>query len=333
MYCPKCGREAETGARFCVRCGTPFPIAPLPQKPSRAKTVLFACLRAAAYFFFFLVVQNSVTAGYLSFHIFRFIMQGTMGGLDPATLYDRAYSIAVEALKQHVHMILILSTLLSVLILCIQFRLRHKSPLAEMHVRSVPLARLGASLLLGVSLQILVSLLLSVLPIPESLIESFNENADLLTGGPIVWEILNVALFTPIIEEITFRGLIFTRLRRGMAAGVAVAVSAVVFGIAHGHIISFVYAGALGALLAVMMLKNNDSILVTICCHAGFNAASYLLPLITSDSVPLFASIGLAAAAAACFSGYVVLRSLPAPAAQSAGDPPSGELPGGGEEE
>ena len=329
MYCPKCGREAEAGARFCVRCGTPFPVAPLPQKPSRAKTVLFACLRAAAYFLFFVVMQNIVAVGYIFLHIFRFVMQGAMGGLDPATLYDRAYSTAVEALTQHLHMLLILSTLLSILILCVQFRLRHKNPLAEMHVRSVPLSRLGAALLFGASLQILVSLLLSVLPIPESLVESFNENAELLYGGPIVWEFIDVALFTPIIEEITFRGLIFTRLRRGMAAGVAVAVSAVVFGIAHGHIISFVYAGALGALLAVMMLKNNDSILVTICCHAGFNAASYLLQLITSDSIPLFAAIGLAAAAAACFGGYVVLRPLPAPAAQAAGDPPSDELPGG----
>ena len=43
-----------------------------------------------------------------------------------------------------------------------------------------------------------------------------REDADFLYGGPIVFEFINIAVFTPLMEEIVFRGLIFTRLRRGM---------------------------------------------------------------------------------------------------------------------
>ncbi len=309
MFCPKCGREAGEGQGFCMYCGQLLAAQPAPKRESPAKKFFLAVLRALVYFIVYLIVENVVVFCYEMVMLAGPISQIVMSGGDVYALYDSLMQDLYGQVQQYLHLLLILSTLLTILTYCIQFRIRHKQPLEEMRVRRVPVSRALYALLLGISLQVVVSLLLYVLPIPESLVESFNEDADFLYGGPIVFEFINIAVFTPLMEEIVFRGLIFTRLRRGMSLGVAAALSAVIFGAAHGHVISFVYAGLLGIMFVLLMLRNNDSIVVTICCHAGFNAASYALSYIP-DNIPLLLALGFAAAAIGCAAGYLVLRPL-----------------------
>ena len=309
MFCPKCGHEAEDGLRFCMYCGQPLSARPAPKSDSPVKKFFLAVLRALVYFLVYLIVENVVVFTYEMAMLAGPIAQVVIAGGDVYAMYDALIEDLYVQVQQHLHLLLILSTLLTILIYCIQFRIRHKKPLEEMHVRRVPVSRALYALLLGISLQVVVSLLLYVLPIPESLVESFNEDADFLYGGPVVIEFINIAIFTPLMEEIVFRGLSYTRLRRGMRRGIAVVLSAVVFGAAHGHIISFVYAGLLGLLFVLLMERNGDSIVVTICCHAGFNAASYALAYIP-DSIPLLLALGCAAAAVGCGAGYLALRPL-----------------------
>ena len=169
--------------------------------------------------------------------------------------------------------------------------------------------------MLGASLQFFTAFLLSVIPIPEETINSFNESSELLTGGPFALEFLSVVIITPIIEELIFRGLVFTRLARGMKPWLAVVLSAVIFGWTHGHIISFIYAGLLGVCLALLMKRQNDSILAPILCHAGFNGTSYLIGLLgeeTSDLL-LFA-LFFVSVALAVLCAYVLFKK-PAPTA------------------
>lgn len=307
MKCPQCGRENYDGSKFCTGCGML-----LPQPPSRARKFFSALGHAICYYLLFLGVQTLV----VSIYEFSLTFSGVLGGMlngqysgDLGALYNELVRSMYEQLQQNLHLLMILSAALTILLLCVWFRLRHKKPFEELHVRPVRPSAAALSLLLGAALQVVSAITISLIPIPEHLIDSFNESSELMQGGPIVLELLSVVLVTPLIEELTFRGLIFSRLRRGMAAGVAVALSAAIFGAAHGHIISFVYAGLLGVVLALLMCRNNDSVLTPICCHAGFNGASYLLQLLgDEDSVPLLLALYLLSIALTVVCAYLIFR-------------------------
>ncbi|MBQ4043448.1 MAG: CPBP family intramembrane metalloprotease [Clostridia bacterium] len=309
MKCPNCQRDNYEGAKFCLHCGTP-----IPQPPSRARKFFVALLKALCYFGLFFGVQTMVIAFYEAALIF-----GEMsGGLIDSYLYggefvlpESLYDTLMEQLQQNVHLLMILSAAVTLLFLFLFFQLRRKKPLEEMAFRSAPASKMGMALLLGLALQFFVTITMAFLPIPQEMLESFAENNELLHGGPLALEILSVAVVTPILEEVIFRGLVFTRLRRGMSAFIAVGVGAAIFGAAHGHIIAFVYAGCLGILLTLLMLKCGDSILVPICCHAGFNGGSYLLELTLGDgeSLPLMLMFYFVSIALTVMSAYLIFRT------------------------
>ena len=149
---------------------------------------------------------------------------------------------------------------------------------------------------------------------PESLLNDFAETNTLsYTTGPLGIELLNVVILTPIVEELIFRGLAFTRMRRGMSTTLAVLISAAVFGAVHGHPVSFIYASVLGVVLAWLMLKNNDSVIAPILCHAGFNGGSYLLSLLfeRTENELLITAMLIASLAMLILSSFMTLRPIP----------------------
>lgn len=72
-------------------------------------------------------------------------------------------------------------------------------------------------------------------------------------GGTFAVELLCLAVFTPILEELVFRGIIFGRLKDMMAKPLAVAISALIFAAVHTNIVQFLYALILGVVLALLM--------------------------------------------------------------------------------
>lgn len=309
MKCPNCQRDNYPGAKFCLGCG-----APLPQPPSRGKMALIALLKAAAYYGLFFVVQTSVMFFYeialLMPEAFRL---GLSGGAIDGDLMERLTKTLMDSLSQNIHILLILSGALTLLILFFFYHLRKKNPLDEMHLTGTPLPPLVMALVLGIAVQFFVSITLTFLPIPESMIESFNENrsTELIYGGGPLWlELISITVVTPILEEVIFRGLIFTRLRRAMSAFLAVGVCAVIFGAVHGHIIAFIYAGLLGILLCLLMLRVNDSVLAPIFCHMGFNFGSYLVNWTFGETVnmPLMLAFYFVSIALTLLCAYMIFR-------------------------
>ena len=92
-----------------------------------------------------------------------------------------------------------------------------------------------------------------------------------------------------------------------MSRGVAVALSAIIFGLAHGNIVAFVYAGLFGVVLA-LLLEKTGSIIPGIFAHAAFNAVSVCMEYIMPESPLLVISIYFVAVAAAVASIYFALR-------------------------
>jgi membrane protease YdiL (CAAX protease family) len=101
-------------------------------------------------------------------------------------------------------------------------------------------------------------------------------------GPAFLGLILSVAVGAPIVEELFFRGLLLRSLQRRLPDWLAVAVSAVAFGIAHGSalpvdavILVMISLTVFGAILAVLAIRTGR-LGASIVTHAVFNLFTLL---------------------------------------------------------
>ena len=132
---------------------------------------------------------------------------------------------------------------------------------------------------------------------------AYNADMSVLTSTGLN-TFLTMAVLGPLAEELTFRGVIQTRLERAMPPWLALVLQAAIFGLVHGTPIQMVYAFLMG--LAFGFLRRcTGSILPGFAAHAAFNAMN--------DPLGLFSGTGgvgaaLAAMAAVGVAGCVVCR-------------------------
>jgi membrane protease YdiL (CAAX protease family) len=140
---------------------------------------------------------------------------------------------------------------------------------------------IGAGLLLALAVQIVVLpgiayLLRPLLGQPE-VSGPAQDLLDKAQGAAFLGLVLSVAVGAPIVEELFFRGLLLRSLQRRVPTWVAVVVSSVAFGIAHGSslpvdavILVMVSLTAFGAILAVLAIRTGR-LGPSIVTHAVFN--------------------------------------------------------------
>jgi membrane protease YdiL (CAAX protease family) len=149
---------------------------------------------------------------------------------------------------------------------------------------------LGPAVALFVQLLVLPGLALLLRPLlgkPE-VSGPVRELLDDAKGLAFLGLVLSVAVGAPIVEELFFRGLLLRSLQRRMGDGLAIAISAGVFGLAHGSslpaealilvIVSLTVFGAVLAALAVRTGRLGPGMVA----HAVFNLFTVLY--LTFDS-------------------------------------------------
>lgn len=181
-----------------------------------------------------------------------------------------------EAVMAKTMEISLLSGLLTLGSVAVFFKLRRRSLRQELWLRPVSGAAFGWCAALAFCLYWLVTLVLACLP--ENWLSGYMDAAGSLeqTG---VTAVLATALVAPVVEEVIFRGLIFTRLRRIMPGWLAVALSAAIFGACHGEFVWFCYAFVLGGIFA-LLAERTRSILPGMLMHVVFNGTNELLSLL-----------------------------------------------------
>lgn len=132
--------------------------------------------------------------------------------------------------------------------------------------------------LLGVGLNFAISGILNIMP--SGMSESYTQSYKVIMDGSLYGTIIVMAIITPILEEIFFRGIFQRKLgeRLGTAAGLVAA--AVIFGLMHFNIIWSTYSAILGFFLGCIYLYYG-SVLPGAIVHCTFNLVS-CVPLIVS---------------------------------------------------
>ncbi|MCH5270518.1 MAG: CPBP family intramembrane metalloprotease [Lachnospiraceae bacterium] len=112
------------------------------------------------------------------------------------------------------------------------------------------------------------------IPIPEALTGDMENHL----GNSIVAFIMSVFIIAPIVEEVVFRGLIMTKLRKEMSVTTSSLLSAVLFAIIHfmaGGTITVIHA-FWGGLIFALVYEKTKSLLPAIAAHSFGNIGGFV---------------------------------------------------------
>ncbi len=121
--------------------------------------------------------------------------------------------------------------------------------------------------------------------------------------------LLYALVLAPIVEELTYRGLVFKSASQFMTPRGAILISALMFGAMHLNWLQASYAFVLGLGLGYVMYLY-DNLIITIVLHMVFNilgsVASGLLPAFGDTYFTFF--IGMLASLVLCYAGLILLK-------------------------
>ncbi|WP_437288841.1 ABC transporter permease subunit/CPBP intramembrane protease [Sorangium sp. So ce406] len=208
------------------------------------------------------------------------------------------------------------------------------APRATLGLRAPSARGLAGALLLGVSAWIaLGGTVLRWFPAPERFARELGELV-LLGGQPYLVVLLLVAVTPAVCEELLFRGLVYAGLRRAGPA-VAIGVSALLFGLAHGSVYRLLPTFSLGLALGYARHRTG-SVLAGALLHALNNGIAvsllYFKPpwtqgVMEGEVVPWSLT---AAAVVVSLAGLLLLRGTRTPDESGEAARGGGEAAGGG---
>lgn len=174
--------------------------------------------------------------------------------------------------------------------------------LAHGGIKKVPFYLILFAFFAGAGLNLAYSGLLPILPIPETIVESYID-ASAKYEEPTNALMFKTVFLVPVLEETVFRGLIGDRISRFAPKWIAIPAASLIFAVMHGDLLWCAYAFISGLVLTWMYFRCK-SILPCIAFHIAFNAANYLwakiLPLPDAEWAYLL-SFGLGFAIFALF--------------------------------
>ncbi len=294
MICPHCNTPNPPEAVYCINCNALLP-SPGEEKRQKRSAVAHALLTALFVPVFYYLTMSIVSF----FWVMRFLSTVPSGITQNA--YETMFS---DALNRDSAYINIISVCICVLITAAFYALRKRSLAEAANIRPAHPVKIGSALICGLTLQIPVGIVLSLIPFSESVVENHNELMNACTS-PMWVQLLYGVILAPIIEELFFRGIVHDRLSKAMPVPLAAAISGAVFGVIHGEFLAIIVAFACGFVLALLYSRFN-TITVPIAFHMGFNLLSYIVTYITDPLLLIAAAI----ASVALFIGstYLLLR-------------------------
>ena len=97
-----------------------------------------------------------------------------------------------------------------------------------------------------------------------------------LLAGNIWKQVLELCVVAPVLEELVFRKLIYTWLKRKSSVRPAMVFSSILFGLYHGKLSQGIYGFVMGLFLAWVMEKF-ETVKAPVAVHMGANAAAVII--------------------------------------------------------
>ena len=243
---------------------------------SKTQERLLQIVKASGYAFIFLVAQL----------IASMILQTIWGAQRVSLLSSQGILITQGELTDYLmkmsnenfHLIVLSYVPILLVFLAVFFGIRRKSMLKEIQMNKFSVKYLIPIVILFVGFALFANAVLNLLP--TSMTAAYIQTASRVIGKhDLLLMILANVFFAPISEEIVFRGLITSRLRRAFPDWVSIAIVSILFGIVHIQPLWVVYAAVMGAFMGIIAYRTG-SIGASIIFHVLFNAFGTIMSYI-----------------------------------------------------
>lgn len=221
-------------------------------------------LEVLLYVMVFLTIQLFVT----------YLVGGIQLYIDDVSLHDIATRAANGTMMPDATGMIIISVVSSVLTLLL-FLLLHWTPATRDYLLTRPWTAMAWVVILALGTIIPSTWLSEQIPYDmpaemEALLADMMRNR---------WGYLAIGILAPLAEEAVFRGAVLRVLLRLFDKKwhwIAIAISAILFGLVHGNVQQFVHATLIGLILGWMYYRT-DSILPGVLFHWVNNSAAYVI--------------------------------------------------------
>lgn len=183
------------------------------------------------------------------------------------------------------------SGILTAVAAVLTIKLRRRSVKTELRVRNPGFVTLTLALILGINLNIASSSILAIMPLPDWMVDSYNEQVGsaLLYGSSPVLMVLVVGVIVPVVEEICLRAMPLRALRRAYPAAVSALIGGAIFALIHGNPLQILYVLPVGIIFCFVYIWT-ESVIATIAMHIGYNGFSAIITAFSSSDID--ASLG-----------------------------------------
>lgn len=140
-------------------------------------------------------------------------------------------------------------------------------------IRKLPWWFYAAAFLGGILASCLSSVIMKYIGIENYFSNQVQE--ELLSAG--FWlQVVGLGLIVPLLEELLYRGVMYHRLREFLDVKPAVVTAALIFALAHGNMIQFLYALPM-ALILHWLQEKSGNLQVPVLFHMGANLISVVV--------------------------------------------------------
>ena len=177
---------------------------------------------------------------------------------------------------------LIINAILAMAIYLVVMKIRKHKFTEEVAIKKVGVKTIILAIAAALGAICVIDYGVELLPIPEELMNGLVEDTGKVAEMPLWQSILAASIIVPIMEEIVFRGFMFSRLGKAMPTWIAVAITSIAFGLVHGQMIWALLAALTGVVFNIVRIKT-DSIIPTIVMHMVNNSLATLIPESASE--------------------------------------------------
>lgn len=232
-------------------------------------------LRCCLYFFLWLVAQI------IAVNLTAVLISMRFPGLDQVGLNEMLNQLMVE--------MNIITGCITVLLLALFSKLTKTTLSKQAYINKYESGFSFAFVIMGVATAYSVALALGLFEmagmIPDSWIQVQEQTYSDVNNASGLMQFFSVGLVAPVAEEILFRGFMLGALKKEMHPWVAIGVSALAFGVAHGTPLGMIYATGLGVLMGWLAVRFN-SIVPSMIFHVAYNCTQAY-----SDGISLIVAV------------------------------------------
>ncbi|GAB6169510.1 CPBP family intramembrane metalloprotease [Clostridium carnis] len=183
--------------------------------------------------------------------------------------------------------ILLIASVITISIFIIIYKVRKKRVCEEILLKSTKGYNILLAVILGISVWLINSGILSSVQNAGFLKEYFESMEKILAPlaeTNLFVSILVVGIVAPFAEEFLFRGVIYKALSKNISIPYTIIIQGILFGIYHGNLIQGVYATFLGIVFGYVTYKTK-SLVPAIIIHMVNNTVATVAPILIGENL------------------------------------------------